>query len=58
MEEVQAFGVDQKVGQASGDPKKVGEHKKEGIWLLSLHFFLPKKSGRGPITYILCSSSV
>jgi hypothetical protein len=43
MEEVQAFEVDQKVGQASGDPKKVGEHKKEGIWLLSLHFYLPKK---------------
>ena len=42
MEEVQAFEVDQKVGQASGDPKKVGEHKKEGIWLQSLHF-LPKK---------------
>jgi hypothetical protein len=51
MEEVQAFEVDQKVGQASGDPKKVGEHKKEGIWLQSLHF-LPKKA------YILCSSSV
>jgi hypothetical protein len=31
MEEVQAFEVDQKVGQASGDPKKVGEQKKEGI---------------------------
>jgi hypothetical protein len=28
MEEVQAFEVDQKVGQASGDPKKVGEQKK------------------------------
>jgi hypothetical protein len=24
---VQAFEVDQKVGQVSGDPKKVGEHK-------------------------------
>jgi hypothetical protein len=23
--------VDEKVGQASGDPKKVGEQKKEGI---------------------------
>jgi hypothetical protein len=43
MEEVQAFEVDQKVEQASGDPKKVGGNKKEGIWLLSLHFYLPKK---------------
>ena len=58
MEEVQTFEVDQKVGQASGDPKKVGEHKKEGIWLLSLHFFLPKKVEGGAITYILCSSSI
>jgi hypothetical protein len=31
MEEVQAFEVDQKVGQVSGDPKKVGEHEKECI---------------------------
>ena len=58
MEDVQAFEVDQKVGQASGDHQKVGEQKKEGIWLLNLHFFFAKKSGRGAITYVLCSSSV